>query len=326
MQAFIDSEIMSEKKIDIIILERLETQQKEMNKRVDEVDGRLAALGEKIGEIRGALDAPHKSWFMRYVAAPLIVAGILGAVAEVSWLHIRLSKLETSVTGSIAKLQLQQSATVPADPTNIKEAKNTLDEVKKKKIKIPVEIVRNTGIKFIEAAQTNPEAWSVAEQFLSYRSFLNADFAPRPSDLTPATGQSKYRPTVNIVPNPEHPEEHRALSVYFAGGHVGNDKAARLESLDQPQPEGSEFGLFVIEGGADTIGLDGEYMKNVIIRNANVAYSGGSLKLENVIFVNCTFNSLRWTPGAREFSERLLASNAVSLDLDVSSTVGYLTN
>jgi hypothetical protein len=45
--------------------------------------------------------------------------------------------------------------------------------------------------------------------------------------------------------------------------------------------------------------LDGEYMKNVVVRNAVVKYEGGPLKLENTHFGNCTFQFLQ-TPGSRE--------------------------
>ena len=35
--------------------------------------------------------------------------------------------------------------------------------------------------------------------------------------------------------------------------------------------------------------LDGMLMKNVVIRNATVSYSGGPVSLQNVIFANCVF-------------------------------------
>jgi hypothetical protein len=76
-----------------------------------------------------------------------------------------------------------------------------------------------------------------------------------------------------------------------AWGYAGADKSARLEQLSNPQPEGSEFAYFIIIGGNATIGLDGEYMKNVIIRNCDVSYAGGPVRLENVWFINCTFHA-----------------------------------
>ena len=52
------------------------------------------------------------------------------------------------------------------------------------------------------------------------------------------------------------------------------NKSARLERLDKPEAEGSEFGFFIMDRYLDTIVLDGMYMKHVLIRNADVQYDG----------------------------------------------------
>jgi hypothetical protein len=80
-----------------------------------------------------------------------------------------------------------------------------------------------------------------------------------------------------------------AVKVGFAGGHVPQEQSARLESLADPQPHGSGFGFFVIEGGNQAIVLDGMYIKNAIVRNARIIYNGAAVRLESVYFVNCTF-------------------------------------
>jgi hypothetical protein len=43
--------------------------------------------------------------------------------------------------------------------------------------------------------------------------------------------------------------------------------------------------------------LGGLYAKNVIVKNSKVVYHGGPLKLDNVYFVNCTFEIFHQTPG-----------------------------
>jgi hypothetical protein len=84
-----------------------------------------------------------------------------------------------------------------------------------------------------------------------------------------------------------------------------------LELLDHPQPTGSGIGLFVIEGANGIIGLDGAYMKNVIIRNAEVSYSGGPVRLENVAFVNCTFRFTKNKPVVG-LGEAILQANLIN--------------
>jgi hypothetical protein len=52
-------------------------------------------------------------------------------------------------------------------------------------------------------------------------------------------------------------------------------------------------------------------MKNVIIRNAEVTYNGGSVRLENVAFVNCKFFFTKSKPTIK-FGEAVMQANAVS--------------
>jgi hypothetical protein len=251
-----------------------------------------------------------------------IAAGVALLVAggrELYLLNGRVSGMDSDVRylrSSIDALHLKQSAASPTDPSSIEAAKSVLITAQSQNIKIDQNIIKTTGIKFIEAAAKNPHVWPVAEQYLSYRSFLNADSLP---PVTPATGTSKYRSQVTMLINPEHPEMHLAYQVQFAGGYAQGDKAARLERLDNPQPEGSEFGFFIIVGVANTIVLDGEYMKNVIIRHADVAYDGGSVVLENVYFVNCTFRSFRQSQPGIDLGKTILASASATFSSKASA-------
>jgi hypothetical protein len=63
----------------------------------------------------------------------------------------------------------------------------------------------------------------------------------------------------------------------------------------------------------DPIVLDGAYMKNVIIRNARLIYNGGVTKLENVYFVNCTFDLGKNKP-TLDFSQAILQADSVNFD------------
>jgi hypothetical protein len=198
----------------------------------------------------------------------------------------------------------QHASDNPLDPESARVAQNTLAAARRGFLKIDSRIVRDTGAKFIQTAEQNSGAWSAVQEYLGYRSFLNADFVPA---LTPATGTSKYRSSVKITALQPNFEHRPAFQVFFAGGYASGDKSARLESLSNPQPEGSEFAYFIVDGGAATIGLDDAYMRNVIIRNSDISYAGGQVKLENVWFINCTFQAyVRVVPETKKLGYAIL--------------------
>jgi hypothetical protein len=200
---------------------------------------------------------------------------------------------------------------------SLKHADELLQIARAEKLRLDPGLLASYG-KQVAALSDEPVDSAAARRtlinLLDYRSFLNAEFVPSLSQLTPATGKSKYQSSVSVLPNPEHPEWSAALTVFFAGGYAAPDKSARLESLSNPQPESSEFAFFVIEGGMHALVLDGAYMKNVIIRNSAVVYSGGPVLLENVYFVNCTFKGGFQLPSGRDLGIKLLSAASVNFD------------
>jgi hypothetical protein len=165
----------------------------------------------------------------------------------------------------------------------------------------------------------SPVAWHNLTQAVNYRTFLNADYAPKPSDFTPATGNEDYKNSISLFPDRPVDSHIPAVEVGYAGGHVPQEQSARLESLTNPQPHGSGFRFFIIEGGNEAIVLDGMYMKNVIVRNARIIYNGAPVRLENVYFVNCTFRfplfeefHLRPQGPVRNLSNAILQATAVN--------------
>lgn len=201
---------------------------------------------------------------------------------------------------------------------SFKHVVDLLQIAKAENIKLDPELLARYGKQVVglsEEPAISDSAQQTLASLLDYRSFLNADFVPSLNQLTPATGKSKYRSSVSVLPNPEHPEWAPAFKVSYAGGYATPTKSARLESLKNPQPEGSEFAFFVIDGGMDALVLDDAYMKNVIIRNSAVVYSGGRVLLENVYFVNCTFKrGFQLTPAGRDLGVKLLSAASVTFD------------
>jgi hypothetical protein len=237
----------------------------------------------------------------------LILAPV-SAMLFVAFAFLPVPKIEAAVI----ERKLRESADDPLQQQNIRDTTRALIHAETSDIKLHPSVVESTGKKFIEASKKSPDAWETAQQYLDYRSFLNSTFVPSPGQLT-IWKDSHYQTSLNVKPNPivgEHLPV-RALSVSFAGGYVSPENSSRLEALSSPQSEGSGIGLFVVDGGADIIALDGMYMKNVIVRNSDVSYDGGPTRLENVYFVNCNFHFQR-TPLAIDLGKAMLTSAPVS--------------
>ncbi len=146
-----------------------------------------------------------------------------------------------------------------------------------------------------EDPSLGPMAWGSLKQAMDYRSFLNKDFVPSPKDLTPFPPNHPYHPSGAFIP--VHPGRSEvAIRVYIAGGYVNDENSARIELLSDPNTTSSGVGLFVIYGVSSAISLDGEYLKNVIVRDSHIVYKGGPVRLENVTFVNCTFTFTKSRP------------------------------
>jgi hypothetical protein len=222
-------------------------------------------------------------------------------------LENRMTRMETHWDD----LKLKELSTQTPSKDTVDAVKTTLQEAKAANLRLSIQVIEEAGNRFLVTARRDRVAWDAALEFFTYRSFLNVDFLPLA--LTPSSGKSNYRQTLRIIPNPDHPEMHQVAQVLFAGGYASPDKSARLEALDQPQPTGSEFAFFIIDGRLDTIVLDGEFMKHVIIRNADVQYDGDRVRLEDVYFVNCIFHSrFKFAPRTFKLGEKLLASASIN--------------
>jgi len=260
-------------------------------------------------EIVGALryKEPDRKRQRDICAVPLRRDAIRGVLSTAALLlfSLRLPRAEAQM----AEHKLQKAGDNPLSPDSAQTARDVLAAAKATDVKIQIRVIKDTGARFLEIANQNPEAWSTVQEYLSYRSVINVDLYPR---LTPATGKSNYRSSVTISALPPHQGYEKAYGVYFAGGYATGDKSARLENLKNPQSQGSEFAFFIIDGGADTIALDDSWMRNVIIRNCNLSYAGGRVRLENVWFVNCTFYNFEVTPEVKQLGAALLAHAPVT--------------
>jgi hypothetical protein len=291
----------------------------------DKVDKNFAELSEAIRRVTKV---------RRFSASKLIlwlsVAGLL--VAIVAWIEPRISSHISDDTRHEITSEVSQQLQEPKNQLNgmsadiaeikgqlkilaplindaiskkIREAKNlpptqvkSLVEVAHKgEIRLDNKDVSTGGEQMIARSNgDDPAAWDAALTFLNYKTFLNSaalNFLPRPNqNLT-----TEY--AVNYP--------HGSQSPHFAvAGIVPKDKAAEFiangKDLNEGKPSGNQY-IFA-NGGA--VILDNMKLKNVIFIGVFVQYNGGSLSMENVVFINCTFD-VPHQPNGTSFARAVLS-------------------
>jgi hypothetical protein len=212
-------------------------------------------------------------------------AGAAVALLSLAMANINLRQFDAKVVGVGLKF-LPVSAVGASVP-------RILDNARDHDVVLNPTTLRKSGLKFIGASEKQPSAWSATKAALDYLSFVNGalNLTPKvtnPKDITPnLPNVGPYMFSLNLRPSPQSGMVWAAR--VKTEGDAPPEASARLESLASPQPRGSGARLILIEGKSDTIVLDGQYLKNVIIREASVEYNGGPVRLENVYFVNCEF-------------------------------------
>ncbi len=224
-------------------------------------------MGEEIASINGTL----KAW------SPLMVPQILKRSATLS---------DKELLGSLTQL------------------KNVAELATAEKVPSPSKDVTSIGKRLLQFTSDNPGtgtlAWDTTTSLLQYRSALNG--------LTPPVALTSAKPLPNyqtlyswgLAPGYEHPK------VGSSGLTVPANQAAAAgligEDLNKGRANGPAF--LVVSGGGVT--LDKMHLRNVIFLNVHIIYSGGPVQLENVSFLNCTFQVAPVTNG-RQFAQAVLA-------------------
>jgi hypothetical protein len=252
----------------------------------------LTILGFVYGYIRYVVKAEVSDLNTKVETANTNIARILDNIVRIDGdVKKANERIDTALTDALNKLVLSKGAAIKGSEL-LEKGQTILAIAKSIDAKLKPDSLAGYG-KLVSTLTNSPSlsdvAWRNLTQAVDYRTFLNADYAPKPSDFTPATGREGYKFDLQLFP--DRPENNRvpAAVIGTAGGHVPQEQSARLETLTAANPRGSGFGFIVVEGGNQAVVLDGMYMKNVIVRNARIIYNGAPIKFENVYFVNCTF-------------------------------------
>lgn len=184
---------------------------------------------------------------------------------------------------------------------------NTIASAREAKVSVDPMLVVNAGRRIFEiSSQRSDQAiWQAALDLVGYRSSLNVSPIP-PVEAVPVTTETLYGTYVS-----ERSNGAMRLRHY---GDVPIEKAAIFEPLGSHLNKNNQRGdAFIIVSDGE-IALDGSDIKNVIFENVRVAYGGGPIRMENVSFVNCTFD-LPQNQHGEEFGLAVLEHPSVGFSL-----------
>ena len=291
-----DSSTMSEQKIDVTMLARVDSDQKATASRVDNIENSLHKLEREVSEIKGLLKSSETPVWVKHYVYPCCVLISAAMVTAVIVLMVQMHGVQSFLSGNagfIAGLRLEQMNPASSKTSEIKQI---LSQSEKQKIKIPADVIEKMGKEFIAAAKDDPSAWESALALVNYRSFLNESDAPHPVPPGIAPPQLDWYTTVEGWSR-KRTSGYKVFAVYEP--LVPNDRAMRFEPIDSKDNATKPVGpsLMVVDGEyQNKFRLDGYWLKHVVIRNAAIQYRGGPVILEDVYFVNCTFEIDRTLP------------------------------
>lgn len=228
-----------------------------------------------------------------------IALPILGAVVVEVRFQTKTDDRLSAIEIILAPQRALQASATPDNRTSQDEAKKVLAESIRTKRPIPQSIVREAGDRFISAAETNPKAWDVALDFVSYwSSIINAKL-PDEKLIQPWATHVVISPVGKAAPRTFESLERVPIS-----------QAARAEIIGFGA---SPFNKTVITGPAriylegGVVTLDGMFLFRAMLIGVEVHYAGQQVFLKDVVFLNCTF-VLDNNPAGRKLGETLLAS------------------
>ena len=217
----------------------------------------------------------------------------------------RVAKIEGKLDG----LKIQSLAMQPKKGVNARQASEILNAAKKDGTKLDQELITVAGKEFISAgiSSSDPHVWNAALSFLNYHTTENTVRAATTDELTPADKNKRHQ-WQGIFPM----NSGKANVIFSHGKAVPADKAAVFELIGTHLNSGETVGSeFILLGGSTGFPggwkLDGFRMKNVIFKDTEITYEGGPVEMQNVHFVNCTFNVSK-RPNGLNFANSVLVS------------------
>jgi hypothetical protein len=196
---------MTEQRIDLTMLARVDAEQKTTASRVDDVDKSLRNLAREVSEIKGAMKPPAASpWWLTHVVAPLCVTAVVvtaGAVIHLEIVVAGMGKNVATVQSAIAKQTITTASTLPESEfkTVLPDLASAIGVTRQQRVKVSPKVISDLQQHLTATdADTTPSFWPAASEFISYKSFNSASWAI-PSSLPTCTDSYPAPSTVTIL-------------------------------------------------------------------------------------------------------------------------------
>ncbi len=279
----------------------------QLDRKIEKSDKAIAKLAERIAAVEGRIAAPPKQ-FNPVVTTVLAIIGA-AVLAFWGWIATTLVQHGNTLAGirqSLVSLGVKVAANNPITPSGQSDAKMILRQAREGQIQIPGPIVEQAGKSFIDAAKTESTAWDVALDFVSYRSLINSNFLPLLGKQ-----RASYAFLAQIKPIKGAPSP-----LVLAAGSAPPGRAARFEPLNPEviAHDQDEAAYLIVDLHGFSVVLDNMRLKHVILKNAHVMYRGAPIDLQDVTFVNCSFEFVRDDRG-QQLAQAILATPAVNYQI-----------
>ena len=267
--------------------------------RIKGVETHVGNIRERLGNIEGLLDGITRVRTDRSPNAALItLLSILGVAVITYWGWVGVEvvsqgKQISQILGTLSPEIIKEASSRPDDPQSAKQVEQAVKRAMSQGYRVDPNVIADAGLKFADAGTRTAAAWQAATDLLNYRSFLNTGPTPQPQ-LVPVEKMRNYKYQFHA---PNQPIE-------MMGRGIGvRPNVAELHFIGQPDENAASLTgpLFLVIKGGSLI-LDSTYMKNIVIQGSHVSYRGGPLTMDNVYFVNCTFD-IQQLPKGLEFAK-----------------------
>jgi hypothetical protein len=213
----------------------------------------------------------------------------------------RVSRIE----GKLEGLKLQSLSIQPNKRVNAMQASEILNTAKKEGTRIDPKVITVAGQEFISAGvgSSDTDVWKTGLAFLDYRSFLNSALAPPTDKFKPRARQPlpwKFQLPLGAL----KPDEVGGLRT---GETVPAERAAVFETIGSRLNVDEKVGFEFLLIRVSSIKLDGYRLKSIVFTDTKIIYEAGRVEMENVYFVNCTFEISKRANG-KNFASSVLAS------------------
>jgi hypothetical protein len=294
----------------------------ETRKKFSQLSARVEKLEAGAPTPSGFKDQPK--WIVIPVIGGVVtlLISVLGTLLTVAWFF---ASGGTSIKSDIAAIKSQVSSladdvrllkdhamksqlklgtdVLGADPlAGSRYLSDVANVAKRDKVSVNPQLLVEPTEQVLRIASSGPTAsaaWQAALDLVSYRSFLNEIDAPLDKD---------YRMLNETDPNWriswDLDGDRTKVRLFVSGGAVPGGRAAIYDRIGQEVSISRGPARFTLTGPG-IAHIDGLHLKNVIFKNIHIRYSGGPIILENVYFVNCTFDA------APSDKSRLLVSEIV---------------